>query len=346
MKFAILITVFNRKEKTLKCLDSVMDSLMLATIKPDISVFLTDDGSTDGTSMAIREKMYPFPINILQGDGSLYWNGGMIKSWKAAIDSGEEFDGFLWLNNDTEILPGFWDELQEADKYCHSKYGKGGIYVGSTYGNDNANLNPNPDLNENVTLRYENQNVNANPNLNEDVTLRYENQNVNANPNLNENERHLTYGGFNFVSKITLKDEFVVPNGDFQECQCAHGNLTYISNDVVEELGIFTDEYIHSGGDHDYTYRAYKKGFHLIVLPSYVGICENDHPKDGYDAFLKMTLKERIASLRSPIGFNMHNTLVFQRRCFPYRYPFVWLTCWLKILFPRFYWKTYQWLRK
>ncbi len=306
MKCVILITVYNRKEKTLKCLDSVKDSLMQATLKPDISVFLTDDGSTDGTAVAIQEKRYPFPINILQGDGSLYWNGGMINSWKAAIDSGEEFDGVLWLNNDTKILPGFWDELQEADRYCHSKYGKGGIYVGSTYGNNNDNLNH----------------------------------------NLNKDKRHLTYGGFNFVSKLTLKDEFVVPNGDFQECQCAHGNLTYISNDVMRKMGIFTEEYIHSGGDHDYTYRAYKKGFHLIVLPSFVGICENDHPKDSYKSIFKMTLKERIAAMKSPIGFNMHNTLVFQRRCFPYRYPFVWLTCWLKVLFPRLSWKTYQWLRK
>ena len=295
MNIAILITVFNRKEKTLKCLDSVKNSLNQACTKPDITIFLTDDGSTDGTAEAIREKGYSFPINILTGDGNLYWNGGMINSWKAALDSGEEYDGFLWLNNDTEILPGFWDELLEGDKYCRKKYGKGGIYVGSTC--DNAHS-------------------------------------------------RLSYGGFNFVSKITLKDEFVVPNGSFQECQCAHGNLTYISNDVVKTMGIFTDEYIHSGGDHDYTYRAYKKGFHLIVLPSFVGVCENDHPKDGYADFLKMPLKERLLYLKSPLGFNLHNTLVFQRRCFPYRYPFVWLSCWFRILFPRFYWKTYQWLRK
>ncbi len=304
MKFAILITVFNRKEKTLKCLESVKESLALASVKPDFAVYLTDDGSTDGTAEAIKERNYPFPIQILQGDGNLYWNGGMINSWKAAMASGEKWDGFLWLNNDTVILPGFWDELLEADEYCREKYGKGGVYVGSTYGNDNANLN------------------------------------------VNEEEKHLSYGGFNFVSKITLKDVFVVPNGTFQACQCAHGNLTYISNDVVAKMGIFTDEYIHSGGDHDYTYRAYKKGFHLIVLPSFVGVCENDHPKDGYKSLSDMSLRERIAAMKSPIGFNMHNTLVFQRRCFPYRYPFVWAACWFRMLFPNLYWKTYQWLRK
>lgn len=306
MKIAILITVFNRKEKTLKCLESVRTSLIQASVKPEISVFLTDDRSTDGTAEAIGNinlsDNYDLKIRILQGDGNLYWNGGMINSWKAAIGSGEGFDGFLWLNNDTEILPGFWDELLEADEYCRSKYGKGGIYVGSTCGN-----------------------------VNDDEKGK---------------ERKLSYGGFNFVSKITLKDVFIVPNGSFQECQCAHGNLTYISNDVVKEMGIFTDEYIHSGGDHDYTYRAYKKGFHLIVLPSFVGVCENDHSKDAYKSLSKMTLKERIAAMKSPLGFNIHNTLVFQRRCFPYRYPFVWLSCWFKVLFPSLSWKTYHWLRR
>ena len=295
MKYAILITVFNRKVKTLKCMDSVKESSAFSSVNPIFTVFLTDDGSTDGTAEAIKENNYPFPIHILHGDGNLYWNGGMINSWKAAIDTGAGFDGFLWLNNDTEILPGFWDELATADEYCRQNYGKGGIYVGSTCDSTHTKL---------------------------------------------------SYGGFNFVNKITLKDEFVVPNGSFQECQCAHGNLTYISNDVVKEMGIFTDEYIHSGGDHDYTYRAYKKGFHLIVLPSFVGVCENDHPKDGYNDFLKMSLKERLASIKNPIGFNLHNTLVFQRRCFPYRYPFVWIACWFKILFPRIYWNVYQMLRK
>ena len=291
---AIIISVFNRKEKTLACLDAICAEP--EAVRPyRIEVFMTDDGSTDGTAQAIRERHYPFEINILQGDGTLFWNGGMIKAWQAALDAGKDFDGYLWLNNDTTILPCFWKELMEADRYCRATYGRGGIYVGSTKGNDNDN--------------------------------------------------DITYGGFNFTNRLTLKDEFVVPNGTFQPCQCAHGNLTYVSQDVVDELGIFTDEYIHSGGDHDYTYRAYKRGVPLLVLPSFSGVCENDHPEDGYAAFLKMPLKERLRYLRSPLGFNLHNTLVFQRRCFPYRYPFVWMMGHLKALFPQAYWKTYQWLR-
>lgn len=293
-RIAILLTVHDRRAKTLACLDSVAGVFAAAGGNLSIAVFLTDDGSTDGTTDAIVARHYQFPVHLLQADGKLYWNGGMICSWKAALECTEEFDGYLWLNNDTTILPGFPAELCEADAYCRKTYGKGGVYVGST---------------------------------------------------CDRHQQHFTYGGFNFTNPITLRDEFVIPNGRFQPCQCAHGNLTYVSADVVKKEGVFTDEYIHSGGDHDYTYRAYKHGFPLLVLPSYAGVCENDHPKDGYAEFLNMPLRKRLAYLNSPLGFNLHNTLVFQRRCFPYRYPFVWVMGHLKALFPHIYWRIYQRLR-
>jgi len=291
---AILITVFNRREHTLACLDAVATTLDSDGVDIQVTVFLTDDGCTDGTAEAIEERGYPMSVIIERASGELYWNGGMIHSWQAALRSGKTYDGYLWLNNDTTILAGFWDELFLADSYCRQRHGKGGIYVGSTQGSDGA----------------------------------------------------FSYGGFNFVNKLTLKDQFVKPNGCIQTCQCAHGNLTCVSQDVVDDLGIFTDEYIHSGGDHDYTYRAYKKGWPLLVLPSYCGICNNDHAEDGYADFLQMPLRERLHYLKSPLGFNLHNTLVFQRRCFPYRYPFVWVMGYAKAFFPGTYWRIYQWLRR
>ena len=294
-KIALLITVFNRKEKTLACLDSVADTWRNTAPSLQLEVFLTDDGSTDGTREAIEERKYPMQVHILRGDGKLYWNGGMINSWKAALHADKAFDGYLWLNNDTTVLPRFWKELLEADRHCRETYKRGGIYVGST---------------------------------------------------CDKEGKKMTYGGFNFTNRLTLKDEFVAPNGSFRPCQCAHGNLTYVSREVVYKMGIFTEEYIHSGGDHDYTYRAFRRGIPLLVLPSYSGICDNDHPEDGYAEFLKMGLRERLRYLHSPLGFNLHNTLVFQRRCFPYRYPFVWLAGHLKALFPNLYWKTYKLLRR
>ena len=267
---AVILTVHNRLDKTVACLNAVFNQREKYSFF-NVDVFLTDDGSTDDTSKILRNRFSAKPLHILSGNGNLYWNGGMINSWKAAIEHGG-YDGYLWLNNDTIVLPNLWNELEQADEYSRKQFGKGGIYVGST-----------------------------------------------KDPLTGE----FTYGGFEFTNQWTLKDRFLHPNGHFQLCQCAHGNVTYISHDVVEKMGILCEQYLHGGGDHDYTYLAYKAGFPLIVLKDYVGICENDHQQGGYADFLSMSLKQRIKYLYSPLGFNLHNTLLLQKRCFPYRYPFV-----------------------
>lgn len=291
-KIAVLITVFNRVDKTLRLLSSLYKTFEGKGL--DIHVYLTDDGSSDDTVGLIKEKFCNKRIIFLHGNGSLYWNGGMIHSWKAAMQNGD-YDGFLWLNNDVEINTNLWEELIETEFYSIKHYKRRGIYVGSTY----------------------------------DIKTEM-----------------LSYGGFDFIDKWTLKDRFVIPDGKhIQSCQCAHGNITYVSKEVVEEIGILYEGYIHGGGDHDYTYRAYKAGFPILVMKNYVGTCENDHKEDGYADFMKMSLKERFKYMKSPFGFNLHNTLLFQKRCFPYRYPFVWLMGYLKVLFPVFYFKLYRLLR-
>ena len=286
---AVILTVHNRLDKTVACLNAVFNQREKYSFF-NVDVFLTDDGSTDDTSKILRNRFSAKPLHILSGNGNLYWNGGMINSWKAAIEHGG-YDGYLWLNNDTIVLPNLWNELEQADEYSRKQFGKGGIYVGST-----------------------------------------------KDPLTGE----FTYGGFEFTNQWTLKDRFLHPNGHFQLCQCAHGNVTYISHDVVEKMGILCEQYLHGGGDHDYTYLAYKAGFPLIVLKDYVGICENDHQQGGYADFLSMSLKQRIKYLYSPLGFNLHNTLLLQKRCFPYRYPFVWLMGYLKAFLPKMYFKIYS----
>ena len=286
---AVLITVFNRKDKTLRCLESIKKTWEPWSGRIKLTVFLTDDGSTDGTKEALSEQDYPFPLHVLQGDGTLFWNGGMINSWKVALGEGS-YDGYLWLNNDTVVLPEFWEDLLKADIYSIRKYGKKGVYVGSTR---------------------------------------------------DAKTGAFTYGGFVYTNKLTLKDKFVSPDGaSFQECEAGHGNITYVSSEVVKRMGIFTEKYHHGGSDHDYTYLAHKAGFPILVLPHYSGECENDHPKDGrWDEISALPFKKRIKAL------NLHNKLLFNRRCFPWRYPIVLLTCSFRALTPKLYRTLYNRLR-
>jgi GT2 family glycosyltransferase len=97
---AVLITCHNRKDKTLACLEALYAQERLE-LDFNVEVFLVDDGSSDGTSEAIRIQ---FPeVNIIQGDGNLYWNRGMHLAWKTAVFN-RNYDYFLWLNDDTIIF--------------------------------------------------------------------------------------------------------------------------------------------------------------------------------------------------------------------------------------------------
>ena len=99
MNIAVLMTCHNRKKTTINCLESLFSQNFLNNVT--LKVFLVDDGSTDGTSQAIKEK---FPqVNIIQGNGNLYWSRGMHIAWEKAIIDDLNYDFYLWLNDDVII---------------------------------------------------------------------------------------------------------------------------------------------------------------------------------------------------------------------------------------------------
>ena len=117
MRSAILMTVHNRKSQTLKCLEACREQFAELKGKFDFTVYLVDDGSTDGTSEAVLE-MFPGTV-ILKGDGSLFWNHGMIRAWEEAAKEDCEF--YIWLNDDTILLPGALGVLLENSSYLRHK---------------------------------------------------------------------------------------------------------------------------------------------------------------------------------------------------------------------------------
>lgn len=96
INIAILLTVHNRKAKTLACLEKIFEQVGLDNIILD--VYVTNDGCTDGTQEALADKFST--VHVIQGDGSLYWNRGMYKAWEKAAST-KEYDFFVWLNDDT-----------------------------------------------------------------------------------------------------------------------------------------------------------------------------------------------------------------------------------------------------
>ena len=132
---AILLTCYNRKQKTLDCLSNLFEQSLPEEIQ--LSVYLVDDGSTDGTTEAVQQK-YPH-VNVLQGDGSLFWTGGMQLAFAEAIRHSHNF--YLWLNDDTILYPTAIKTLLTTFDYAVAKVGNLNVIVaGATQDPDSGVL--------------------------------------------------------------------------------------------------------------------------------------------------------------------------------------------------------------
>ncbi|WP_209402385.1 glycosyltransferase family 2 protein [Pseudozobellia sp. WGM2] len=100
ISIAVLLTVFNRKEKTLNALQNLYVQQLQENV--GLEVFLVDDGCTDGTPEAVAAA---FPqVTIIKSPGNLFWNRGMHLAWETAAQT-KNYDFYLWLNDDTFVYP-------------------------------------------------------------------------------------------------------------------------------------------------------------------------------------------------------------------------------------------------
>lgn len=127
-KLAVLLTCYNRQAITMECLDSLFCQELPANIS--LEVYLVDDGSTDGTGNAVKQKFHG--VKVIEGSGNLYWGGGMRLAWETAME--RDFDFYLWLNDDTILLSDalmtLFDSVNSLNE-CSDNFT--GIIVGSTF---------------------------------------------------------------------------------------------------------------------------------------------------------------------------------------------------------------------
>lgn len=128
---AVLLTVFNRKDKTLQSLERLYKLLPLDGYQVD--VYLTNDGCTDGTPEAVAE-LFP-QVKIINAKGDLFWNRGMWTAWHTAAKT-KDYDFYLWLNDDTfvydNMLRGLTDSAVETNEKA--------IIVGATESTDHSEI--------------------------------------------------------------------------------------------------------------------------------------------------------------------------------------------------------------
>ena len=101
---AVLVACHNRLEKTIRGLRSLFVAEGTARESfhgLQLTVYLVDDGSTDGTSEAVAAA---FPrVEIIKADGTLFWAKSMNLAWRQAAD--KHYDAYLWFNDDVILYP-------------------------------------------------------------------------------------------------------------------------------------------------------------------------------------------------------------------------------------------------
>lgn len=122
----IIIPVHNRLTTTKGCLQR----LQKLGIMDRMTICLVDDGCTDGTRCMV-EKEFP-TVHCINGNGHLYWGGGILEGMVAAHEAGAEV--MVWLNDDCLPAEGAIDVVVK-----HALSTKG-IAGGICYDPDNPNI--------------------------------------------------------------------------------------------------------------------------------------------------------------------------------------------------------------
>lgn len=131
MKITILMTTFNRKDSTIRCLTSLAAAIRAAR-DLDVRIILADASSPDNTRAAVQ-KQFP-DVHTLSVPSSCYWASGMRAAWKSAQET--DFDILMWLNDDVVLET---HSLQALAALSHELPRKS-IIVGAFHEPDSANI--------------------------------------------------------------------------------------------------------------------------------------------------------------------------------------------------------------
>lgn len=125
MDITVIFTCFNRKEKTMKCVKSLIEG----NKGINISFIIIDDNSSDGTVESLSEL--GINIKVFVGDGNLFWSGGMRVGINEYLKSKEKADYILLVNDDVEFNEGIIQTMIDRSKKYYDA-----VIVGATMSNE------------------------------------------------------------------------------------------------------------------------------------------------------------------------------------------------------------------
>lgn len=307
IRIAVLITCFNRQQKTLFCLQTLASQLQFSIPHkvagsdqtPDLSsqvqltVYLLDNGN-DGTADAVATQ-FPW-VKISRGHAEIYWNSGMRRVWQQALTESSTttpFDFYLWLNDDVHLAADAIDRLLQNYLWQTPT-------AGALIGTMAAPATTEPSM---------------------------------ANPS---SQAIATYGGRQRTSQFNplAFGPVITPGTAPQPCTFINGNLCLIPNAAVQKIGLLSEHFSHGLGDFDYGLRLQQAGLTTYVAPGFYGECALN-PKAGSVFDDRLPLSQRVRMAQRPNILPPSAEWRYFVRCHGgWLWPFLWLKSWGRQLFP------------
>lgn len=123
MKIVVMLTCFNRKDKTEKCINTIIEN----SSDHELIFIVSDASSTDGTIEMLKNKKKNIDIRIINCSNDTYYSKGMRKSIEYLFYNKDlKPDYVLLVNDDVEFKKGFLNSIIDKSK------NKNSIIVGAT----------------------------------------------------------------------------------------------------------------------------------------------------------------------------------------------------------------------
>lgn len=127
MDILVLFTSYNRKSKTIKCIDSLVENNGY-----DIHFIILDDNSNDGTREALKKYDN---VTVLEGDGNSFYSGGMRQAISYAKKQDLlKYEYVMMINDDVLFYSNIIEKLVELSRESND-----GVIVGTT-SDSNGNI--------------------------------------------------------------------------------------------------------------------------------------------------------------------------------------------------------------
>ncbi len=239
-KIVIVLTCYNRKSFTKNCIEK----LGIKNEEYEVLFVVTDDLSTDGTKEMLNDLKSDYNIVLIEGNGSLFWNGGMYCGLNYVLKALEQKPVFIG-NSDKSVF--------ENDEAAYDFINKSDYIM---------LVNDDVDFEEASVGR---------------MLKLSERKNVVVGT-VKSKSGSVSYGGVHFLSKHFVKYKIMDVSDNFS-CDTFNANAVLIPANIVKSAGNLDKAYSHSLGDFDYGLRISKLGYNILKTNFYIGTCEDNDSK-------------------------------------------------------------------